>query len=163
MTLCSICMNDDSDRQSVQLECGHSFHTECIVQWFRHHNTTCPMCRSESIEHMWSRKTPAQRIAIMNRLRHKPPHIRRRLSSIAQWRERKRSADRALKEFTSEYRDLLREYRRRCSAVRLARSTLHRMIRSTASANVPGVPFLNQQLTLYVNHDGWNESSDDDD
>ena len=34
---CVICQEELSNRQAYTLpECGHSFHTECIVTWFRH-------------------------------------------------------------------------------------------------------------------------------
>ena len=42
---CAICqdiMNDPHD-----LECGHTFHTSCIVAWFRSGKSSCPICRNE--------------------------------------------------------------------------------------------------------------------
>lgn len=45
---CSICMNDLIDgRQVVATRCGHLFHSECIVEWFRH-NQICPLCRNRA-------------------------------------------------------------------------------------------------------------------
>ena len=60
---CSICLDDhasETDRvsaddaaaaesaASVQLRCGHSFGTRCLVKWCDHCGTirvTCPLCR----------------------------------------------------------------------------------------------------------------------
>jgi len=47
--VCSVCAEVvESDGHS--LPCGHTFHTACIVEWFRNHHDTCPNCRST-----WSR------------------------------------------------------------------------------------------------------------
>lgn len=41
---CCICLNElESDTHT--LDCGHKFHTSCVITWFRSNNDTCPMCR----------------------------------------------------------------------------------------------------------------------
>lgn len=47
--VCSVCA-DVIDSDSHCLPCGHTFHTGCVVEWFRNHHDTCPNCRST-----WSR------------------------------------------------------------------------------------------------------------
>lgn len=44
---CSICMSDDITSSSLKgkLPCGHTFHENCIKQWFLHSKNTCPYCR----------------------------------------------------------------------------------------------------------------------
>jgi hypothetical protein len=44
-----LCERDPSEEPGYALECGHSFHTSCIVRWFRtaEHATGCPVCRAE--------------------------------------------------------------------------------------------------------------------
>ena len=49
--VCSICLNAFPDEPSAEqkkknrnLKCNHSFHTECISEWFKTSNV-CPMCR----------------------------------------------------------------------------------------------------------------------
>lgn len=39
---CVICLRNLYD--TCTLQCGHGFHTQCIMQWFRYQNT-CPVCR----------------------------------------------------------------------------------------------------------------------
>ena len=39
-TICSEGI-DGGDSVGTQLDCGHSFHVNCIVRWFRYENTTC--------------------------------------------------------------------------------------------------------------------------
>lgn len=42
-TECSICLSEVASDRSV-LPCGHSFHSECIGEWFKH-KESCPNCR----------------------------------------------------------------------------------------------------------------------
>ena len=30
-----------------ELQCGHRFHVDCIVQWFRGGNRQCPLCMDD--------------------------------------------------------------------------------------------------------------------
>ncbi len=41
---CRICLGQM--KVSVNLECGHRFHAECAVTWFRQGRSDCPLCRS---------------------------------------------------------------------------------------------------------------------
>ena len=47
---CSICMTPmvtaDLTNQQVSLRCTHSFHRECVEQWFRQ-SPRCPVCRND--------------------------------------------------------------------------------------------------------------------
>jgi hypothetical protein len=45
---CLICY--DCDGIMHELECGHKFHTECIISWFRSGKTECPYCRKTPIK-----------------------------------------------------------------------------------------------------------------
>jgi hypothetical protein len=45
---CTVCLeefNDDDDM--IELKCGHHFHEECIVHWFKTCSNKCPICREE--------------------------------------------------------------------------------------------------------------------
>lgn len=43
---CSICLLELNDNSSYTLECGHKFHSECIIKSLRH-STKCPYCRDD--------------------------------------------------------------------------------------------------------------------
>tara|TARA_Y100000748_G_C15420866_1_gene459286 strand:+ start:320 stop:952 length:633 start_codon:yes stop_codon:yes gene_type:complete len=45
---CSICFLEMSDETTIHRlpECGHAFHVNCIMQWFRSKQDTCPLCRT---------------------------------------------------------------------------------------------------------------------
>ncbi len=43
---CSICFLElDSDTVTLK-ECGHTFHSDCIIKWFRSDRKSCPLCRT---------------------------------------------------------------------------------------------------------------------
>jgi len=44
---CSICYSNLADGQSFDLDCNHTFHTKCIMDWFRQGNKKCPLCRAQ--------------------------------------------------------------------------------------------------------------------
>jgi len=43
---CPICMDDIMDTNSVVTECGHCFHTSCLMKNVAHNGFGCPYCRS---------------------------------------------------------------------------------------------------------------------
>lgn len=43
---CSICTESIDLSSNHILECGHAFHADCIITWFRHGNSCCPNCRN---------------------------------------------------------------------------------------------------------------------
>lgn len=55
---CAICLEEDCS-EKVLLDCGHSFHTSCVIEWNnsineRHPNVTgcnknCPLCRGNTV------------------------------------------------------------------------------------------------------------------
>ena len=48
--ICSICFSKMTSEDSHTLEeCGHRFHTGCILTWFRSKQDTCPLCREHPL------------------------------------------------------------------------------------------------------------------
>ena len=47
---CTICNSEilpgTCDEQGHTLQCGHRFHTPCVIRWFRSGRATCPVCRA---------------------------------------------------------------------------------------------------------------------
>lgn len=44
---CNICFDTETYTQSIELECGHKFHTSCLKAHAEANNYLCPMCRKE--------------------------------------------------------------------------------------------------------------------
>jgi hypothetical protein len=90
---CPICL-DPLRSNKHTLDCGHSFHTECIVSWFRTGNSSCPNCRDTSEHKMrfWKRRS---RFEINKRLsaRKNAPRLLKSLVKSWRKRERKRRSD----------------------------------------------------------------------
>lgn len=43
--VCAVCLDNIGHNQTViDLSCNHTFHEQCLVNWFLRHNT-CPLCR----------------------------------------------------------------------------------------------------------------------
>lgn len=45
-TECPICLIND-DKPYIKLKCSHSFHTDCVKEWFDKDKLTCPYCRTQ--------------------------------------------------------------------------------------------------------------------
>ena len=47
---CSICLNEFTGNDAnmiIKLDCGHIFHTDCLLKWFKTSNL-CPFCKQKS-------------------------------------------------------------------------------------------------------------------
>ena len=44
--ICTICLNPLSNASLLTISCGHTFHSDCILNWFRSPSSTggCPLC-----------------------------------------------------------------------------------------------------------------------
>lgn len=57
---CMICQDTLSCATIYKLpECGHEYHTHCVVAWFRNGDSRCPYCGNKGINH---KETDSQRI-----------------------------------------------------------------------------------------------------
>ena len=45
---CAICQDSLHESPTHKLECGHEFHTNCILSWIRSGQKSCPLCRNET-------------------------------------------------------------------------------------------------------------------
>ena len=47
MNSCTICMKEELNNDDIYTtDCKHSFCKECLDDWFKRGNQTCPLCRS---------------------------------------------------------------------------------------------------------------------
>ena len=48
---CVICLEPLINDLYTLPECSHSYHTNCIMHWFRTKHTTCPLCNNQGINY----------------------------------------------------------------------------------------------------------------
>ena len=46
--ICSLCKISLTDKPNDKLQCGHDFHTGCIIDWFRFQSYQCPCCYDDA-------------------------------------------------------------------------------------------------------------------
>jgi hypothetical protein len=50
--ICMICQDTLSSATKYKLpECGHEYHTHCVVAWFRNGDSRCPYCGNNGVNH----------------------------------------------------------------------------------------------------------------
>jgi hypothetical protein len=54
---CMICQESLADGQTHRLECGHCYHTTCVIAWFRTGIGTCPYCKDTGVSGGSSRRS----------------------------------------------------------------------------------------------------------
>ena len=91
-TTCSICLDPCNEtKQHTQLECGHSFHTDCIVGWLRTPGNmgTCPNCRGDP-HFYFRRQTLDERATTLVRMCTNKQDVPKRLKTLL---KKKKTAD----------------------------------------------------------------------
>lgn len=158
---CTICADDDvsSENPIITLNCSHSFHAHCVLDWFRSHHDTCPNCRSIQTNMFTVRLTPRQRIARMMRVQQlAPPLVRAHLKKYQHATTKSKDVRKELREFHKKNRSIIRNYNRlRARYERWAR-TKDDMATLLGRTVVPGVPLIE---AVEYNSD-YQESDDDE-
>ena len=49
--ICVICQEDLCGNIYELPECGHKYHTNCIMHWFRTNHNSCPLCQNSGINY----------------------------------------------------------------------------------------------------------------
>jgi len=123
--ICAICRTDLSGTPIHTLqECGHTFHVECAILWFRsprdiyvhprHQHElgipgTCPLCRSPP-DRKYHFATRRARVKILRKLSRKnttPDVIKKAFKKEKQLRDKEQQSILALRGYRKEYRDIL--------------------------------------------------------
>lgn len=151
---CTICACDfeEGDQITTLTGCDHRFHVGCILQWFRYEHASCPNCRSVHSREVWTRRSPAQRIADMRRRKTLHPTTRRMLSRLDKARENFKSAAEARRHHRAVHRNVYMTGTKLSSAMHRARMRT-RELEHHLSAQVGDAPL----LTRHDSFDSENE------
>jgi hypothetical protein len=147
--VCSICGDvtfpqTDSTPTCHRLACGHSFHVNCIVQWFAHGHSSCPNCRYEEVEERLVRRDASSRISSARRRKNTPVEVRRVIKRYDEARARKTELRRELRQHQETNRQVYTVGNRlRARVYHYAHR--ERMLRaSIGHMCIPGVPLVDR-------------------
>lgn len=108
MTECSICLGTcpESNYHSLP-ECGHTFHVNCIVSWFRSGRNSCPLCKEEGVNTQWSelRYPSKMRFLLLKRIsnwKNAPPFLKHEIMDFDKRQKSIRSEKRELNKYKNE-------------------------------------------------------------
>ena len=137
--VCSICLEPINDSTDLyRLECGHIFHTDCILNWFRSSNVSgspCPLCRcsgpingSLRLFDVHTRATYLRRRANSKDM---PQKLKQLIYNLRKKEDKLKVKRKALRIFRSEHKEEIKQYYKLQSSVwkakfsvRQAKSTL---------------------------------------
>ena len=119
---CPICL-EPVESNACSLECSHSFHAQCLVNWLRRGNLSCPSCRTDledrtqqSLGFMNTRARAAYMRHVARR-KNAPPELKRMVLSIQKTKEKVRVAKQEMRAFEMENRSVLQRQSQMRTAV----------------------------------------------
>ena len=142
---CCICLQacSSSSSSTHTLECGHVFHTDCIVAWFRTRGNagTCPMCRADPSQVLTFPDAYARCSMLRRKARSSsaPAELKRAVARIQRAEQKEKEAMRESREFsTAETRRILQTHRRLRQKKWAARRAVHAAKRQLGLTAFPG-------------------------
>lgn len=113
---CSIClqpMSDDSNRYCLP-SCNHTFHTECILNWFRSGHRTCPLCRDLRFPNVsfMDAEHRAKYYRKAARKKNAPKALKKAVRKIINMENRKKHLYREKRKFEKENAEVIKHYQK---------------------------------------------------
>jgi hypothetical protein len=108
--LCTVCYTRFDEVQEdthILSECGHKFHTSCIINWFRSDsNATCPLCRDDNytrvgITDNYDSKSRLALVLNYGRRLEAPVDLKKRISSLNKDKDKLQIAKELKKSWTN--------------------------------------------------------------
>ena len=149
---CSICLEPIDSHPCCTLDCGHTFHTRCAIDWFRLGNPSCPLCRCADINAAAQVVDfdDAVRILVQRATNKKAPaSLKRAVESLKRKRQDLRNLRSDLRNFEEKSKSVLSEMRKRRKKVCRARIDMER---AEAGLVMPRVPFKGVTMPLISYH-----------
>lgn len=86
---CSICL-EQIHASCATLECGHTFHANCISNWFRSQHVTCPECRGVPTKCM-SKKCASVRFKELQKIMRRKNPPKALVSAFKSYKKKKKA------------------------------------------------------------------------
>lgn len=113
--ICTIClesMGDDSNSYCLP-SCNHNFHTECILNWFRSGNNTCPLCRDLRFPNVsfMDAEHRAKYYRKAARKKNAPKALKKAVRKIINMENRKKGLYKEKRKFEKENAEIIKKYK----------------------------------------------------
>ena len=119
---CSICYEDLTNNTHT-LNCGHSYHCGCIINWFRNSHNNCPLCNDTKLDIdnlKWSVKIKTiEEIKKLDKKKDCPENIKKNLTKIKKLekndkkkRQELKEAKKEFDEFKETHKNIIKNYKK---------------------------------------------------
>jgi hypothetical protein len=100
---CVVCADALQSAAAYTLpECGHAFHTACIMTWFRANQTRCPLCNAEPVQYSGNNnEVYRQAMRVLKRKREFSQVLKDQLGRIDKIRAKRRELNSQLRQLKS--------------------------------------------------------------
>lgn len=112
---CTICLECNASKATCALRCGHSFHADCAIDWFRTGNDGCPLCRSDDYRRMdpATVHTRAKFLRAHARRKNAPETLKARVLQIRKKEKDGKKAWRDARSYLGRHRNTIEKYKRK--------------------------------------------------
>ena len=111
--ICSICY-DSLETGTSEIECGHKYHTNCIIKWFRTGNQKCPLCNDNTIDTSnmgyFTKITTIKEIKKLGRRKSCPVNLKKILNKIKEITNKQKIKKQEITAFKKQYREQLKYF-----------------------------------------------------
>jgi hypothetical protein len=138
---CTICLNVIGASNKYTSECGHSFHINCIMNWYRTGHDTCPNCRSDEYTslHFVDAMDRASCLRRQARKRKAPQRLKKAVERLRKKERKKRETWRQYNNFRKAHADSLKTLRRLNAKYYRAVNSLDKEMYTLGSMDFPGI------------------------
>jgi len=139
--ICTICAEDlDETNTCHSIACGHTFHVDCIVQWFAHGGNACPNCRFQEEETMMVKRSLSERISAARRRKSTPKHVQNLIKCYDSYKQKKRDLKQLIKKHKTAHRMVYTHDRRLQQRLRHYLHKERSLKTSIGTMGIEGVP-----------------------
>jgi len=138
--MCCICLDTVFTEIHQLPECGHSFHSNCIIAWFRKGNKTCPLCKDEGTVQINSIKHRFKLLRNFCRTEKAPEFLVTEMQKFDVKRKQVRKIKQKLREYEKKangnYKSIQKQISKRRANIYKAEKNLRYMKRVISSTKV---------------------------
>ena len=157
--VCPICFEaldtgaTSQERRPYVLDCGHGFHTACVMDWFRR-SDKCPMCKNvpdPTVLTRWERVGTLKQISQLCRRKDCPAGIKARMSRLREHRTHVSAESKRFSAWRKEHKHILKQ-QKQWFATRRRNTVKLRLLQAELIADVKLRPvFLVRKPVRYIN------------